>query len=81
VDEQVTPTPAWIQYEFDKPYRLYQMWVWNSNQSMEFVMGYGAKDVLVETSLEGATWTAIAGVPPFAQASSKEGYATTPRWT
>ena len=26
-------SPIWIQYEFDRIYKLHQMWVWNSNQS------------------------------------------------
>ncbi len=35
-------TPIWIQYEFDKAYKLYQMWVWNSNQAVEQSVGFGA---------------------------------------
>lgn len=72
---KTTPSPAWIQYEFDGPYQLYEMWVWNSNQSMEPYMGYGARDVTVEVSLDGTTWTALGGVPPFARATGKDGYA------
>ena len=43
-------SPIWIQYEFDKVYKLYQMWVWNSNQAIEPFVGFGAKDVTIETS-------------------------------
>ncbi len=67
-------TPIWIQYEFDKAYKLYQMWVWNSNQAIETVVGFGAKDVTVETSLDGTTWTALAGVAPFEQATGEPNY-------
>ncbi|MGE5293941.1 MAG: LamG domain-containing protein, partial [Solirubrobacterales bacterium] len=37
--------PSWIQYEFDKVYKLQEMWVWNSNQIIEAFLGFGAKDV------------------------------------
>ncbi len=60
--------PAWIQFQFDKTYKLHQMLVWNSNQLIESMLGFGAKDVTVEYSLDGQTWTALKGVPEFAQA-------------
>ena len=67
-------SPIWIQYEFDKAYKLYQMWVWNSNQAVEGSVGFGAKDVTVETSLDGTTWTALAGVPEFADGTGEPNY-------
>jgi hypothetical protein len=67
-------SPVWIQYEFDKTYKLYQMWVWNSNQAVEPVVGFGAKDVKIETSLDGVTWTSLANVPEFAQATGEVDY-------
>jgi hypothetical protein len=67
-------SPVWIQYEFDKVYALDQMWVWNSNQSTEFSVGYGAKEVKVEYSTDGTTWTALSGVPQFAQATGLPDY-------
>jgi hypothetical protein len=67
-------SPVWIQYEFDGVYKLYQMWVWNSNQAVEQVVGFGAKDVAIETSLDGTTWTALANVPEFAQAPGDPNY-------
>jgi hypothetical protein len=66
--------PAWIQYEFDKVYKLDEMWVWNSNQVIETMLGLGAKDVVVEYSLDGQTWTALEGVPEFAQATATADY-------
>jgi len=66
--------PAWIQFEFDKAYKLHEMWVWNSNQSIESFLGFGAKDVTVEYSTDGATWTTLEGVPQFAQASGTPTY-------
>jgi len=67
-------SPIWIQYEFGKAYKLYQMWVWNSNQAVETAVGFGADDVTVETSLDGTTWTALDGVPEFAQATGEPNY-------
>ncbi|MBP8303345.1 MAG: discoidin domain-containing protein [Phycisphaerae bacterium] len=67
-------TPVWIQYEFDQVYNLYQMWVWNQNQLTEPDKGYGAKDVTVETSTDGTSWTALANVPQFAQATAADTY-------
>ncbi len=67
-------SPVWIQYEFDKAYKLYQMWVWNSNQAVEPISGFGAKEVKVETSTDGTTWTALAGVPEFADATGEPNY-------
>jgi len=67
--------PAWIQFQFDKAYKLDEMWVWNSNQGVEPFVGFGAKDVTVEYSTDGSAWTALAGVPEFAQAGGADNYA------
>jgi hypothetical protein len=67
--------PNWIQYEFDQAYKLHQLLVWNSNQLLEGLLGFGAKDVTIETSSDGTTWTALANVPEFSRASGAAGYA------
>ncbi len=61
------PQPTWIQYEFDKAYKLHQMLVWNYNLSDLAMLGI--KEVSVEYSEDGATWTQLTGVTEFAQAS------------
>ncbi len=66
--------PNWIQYQFDKAYKLWDMKVWNSNLPMEAFIGFGAKDVKVEYSTDGTTWTALANVPQFARASGLTTY-------
>jgi hypothetical protein len=66
--------PTWIQYEFDRVYKLHELWVWNANQMIESFLGFGAKDVTIEYSLDGSTWTALAGVPQFAQAAGSDTY-------
>jgi hypothetical protein len=65
---------SWIQYEFDKAYKLHDMLVWNSNQIVETFIGFGVKEAVVETSLDGETWTEVQGVPPFAKATAQLTY-------
>ena len=50
------------------------MWVWNQNQLSEPDIGLGAKEVTIEVSTDGSTWTALAGVPEFAQAPGEANY-------
>ncbi|MCK4291555.1 MAG: discoidin domain-containing protein [Planctomycetes bacterium] len=69
------PQPTWIQYEFDKVYKLHEMLVWNHNTEFEDLLGFGLKGVTVEYSTNGTDWTELAGVPEFAQASGKDDYA------
>jgi len=67
-------TPHWIQYEFDGVYKLDTLWVWNSNQIIEAFVGFGAKNVTIEYSTDGAAWTVLEGVPEFAQANGLPTY-------
>ena len=67
--------PNWFQYEFDAVYKLDKLLVWNSNQVIEAFIGFGAKDVTVEYSVDGATWTAPADVPQFVKRPGSTGYA------
>ncbi|MFX0199930.1 MAG: discoidin domain-containing protein, partial [Candidatus Hodarchaeota archaeon] len=69
------PTGAWIEYEFDKVYKLHQMWVWNSNQMIESFVGYGMKDVTVEYSADGTDYMTLGTAHEFAQAPGEDGYA------
>ncbi len=68
------PTPAWIQYQFNKAYKLQELWVWNHNTEMEPILGIGFKDVTIEYSLDGKTWTLLKDTP-FAQATALPDYA------
>jgi len=72
---EATPGPHWIQYDFDKIYMLHELWVWNSNQVIEPSAGFGARTVKIEYSTDGMSWTALKGVPEFAQAPGQAGYA------
>jgi len=68
--------PNWIQFAFDKTYKLSELWVWNSNQMIEPFVGFGAKSVKIEYSVDGATWTELQGVPEFARATGLATYAS-----
>ncbi len=65
--------PLYIQYEFDRVYKLYQMMVWNYNVQFELMLGFGVKDVTIEYSENGTDW-AVLGDVEFAQATAKATY-------
>jgi len=67
--------PTWIQYEFDRVYKLHQMWVWNHNTSLEPIVGFGIKEAVIEYSIDGANWTALGTTAQFARAPGTPGYA------
>jgi len=62
-----TPRPGcvdgehWIQFEFDQPYQLGKMWIWNQNSEAWFIQGF--KNVTIQYSITGssdpADWTTI----------------------
>jgi len=65
---------TWIQYEFDKVYKLHELCVWNSNQMVEGFLGLGVRDVSIETSVDGTDWQLLEGTPPFVQAPGEANY-------
>ncbi len=67
------PESAWIQYEFDKSYKLYQMLIWNYNGSM-VLTSYGLREVTIEYSTDATNWIQLGNVPELAQASGAEDY-------
>ncbi len=66
--------PTWIRYEFDKIYKLHEMWVWNFNESWEPYVGVGFKDVTIEYSLDGNNYTKFGTTHEFAQAPGTDDY-------
>ncbi len=58
----------WIQYEFDDVRKLDIMTVWNSNSSAEMAIGWGVKDVVIETSEDGENWTVLENADQFGRA-------------
>jgi hypothetical protein len=75
LSSQIGDQPTWIEYEFDKVYKLHQMWVWNSNDSLEPVVGFGFKDVTIEYSVNGIEYTTLDSAHEFARASGSTNYA------
>jgi len=69
------PQPHWIQFAFDKAYKLREMWVWNSNQMIESIIGFGPKSVKIECSLDGSAWTVLTPATEFARATGLATYA------
>ncbi|MCH7557696.1 MAG: discoidin domain-containing protein [Planctomycetes bacterium] len=69
------PNGAWIEYEFDKVYKLHEMWVWNSNQMIEALVGFGLKDVTIEHSTNGTDYTTLGTTHEFARAPGVVDYA------
>ena len=71
----VDPGPVWIQYEFDSIHRLYQMWVWNYNSSVEPIIGFSIKEATIEYSVDGADWARLGTTHEFAKGPGVAGYA------
>jgi hypothetical protein len=71
--------PTWIEYQFDRPYKLHEMLVWNQNQIIEQAIGYGFKDVTVEYSVDGVTYATLGTTHEFNPALGVPGYAANTR--
>ncbi|MHC4173834.1 MAG: discoidin domain-containing protein [Planctomycetota bacterium] len=69
------PLAGWIEYEFDKVHKLHQMSVWNSNQTVEPLLGFGLKDVTIEYSTNGTEYTTLGTTHEFGRAPGAGGYA------
>jgi hypothetical protein len=68
-------SPTWTQYEFDKVYKLYEMLVWNHNNSLEPLVGFGLKDVKIEYSVNSTDYTILGTIHEFARAPGTPEYA------
>ncbi|MBN1509362.1 MAG: discoidin domain-containing protein, partial [Sedimentisphaerales bacterium] len=51
--------PVWIQFDFDKIYKLMEMRLWNYNMAFEAWLGLSAKDVTIEYTSDGTDWTSL----------------------
>jgi len=70
-----SPQPAWILFEFDNVHKLHEMWVWNSNESLEPVIGMGFNDVVIEYSADGVDFMTLGTTHQFARADGSASYA------
>jgi hypothetical protein len=67
--------PAWIEFEFQNVQKLYEMWVWNSNDSLEKSIGLGFKNVTIEYSVDGNEYKTLGKTYDFNQAPGTTDYA------
>lgn len=51
--------PVQLTFALDRAYKLDAVQVWNFNGEYEFILGFGLRNVTLESSLDGETWTAI----------------------
>jgi len=59
----IDPNGAWIQYPFDKAYQLSEILIWNYNEDIEPVLGFGFNETIIEySSDEGETFVELATV-------------------
>ncbi|UCD49687.1 MAG: hypothetical protein JSW27_19405 [Phycisphaerales bacterium] len=65
--------PIYLQYEFDRVYKLHEMLVWNYNVQFELLLGFGLKGVTVEHSENGTDWIVL-GDFELAQATARSTY-------
>lgn len=75
LSDVAAPQPAWILFEFDNVYKFHEMLVWNSNESLEPVIGLGFKDVLVEYSGDGVDFMPLGTTHEFARGDGSPSYA------
>jgi len=66
---------ARIQYEFDKGYKLHQVWIWNHNSVLEPGIGFGVKNATIEYSTDGTKWATLGTTHVFNPAPGAAGYA------
>ena len=68
------PQPTWIEFEFERTYKLHEMWVWNSNDSVEKLIGLGFKDVTIEYSVDGNNYVTLGENHEFTRAPGEPNY-------
>jgi hypothetical protein len=68
------PQPTWIEFQFDKVYKLHEIRVWNSNEAWEPTLGLGFKDVSIEYSVNGTDYTTLGTTHEFAKAPGAVDY-------
>ncbi|MCF7975349.1 MAG: discoidin domain-containing protein [Phycisphaerae bacterium] len=68
------PSP-WLMFEFDTVEKLDKVLIWNSNSKSEAFVGWGIKDVNIETSLDGVDWTGLGQTSQVSRAPGNTTYA------
>ena len=68
------PTPG-VTFEFNQVKKLDTMHVWNYNQTTEPSVGWSVKDMMLETSMDGAAWQVVEGADSLSPGSGNSTYA------
>jgi hypothetical protein len=50
---------VWLQFDFDRVYKLHEARIWNYNMMYEIALGFSLKDITIETTTDGETWTVL----------------------
>ncbi|MBN2593180.1 MAG: LamG domain-containing protein, partial [Sedimentisphaerales bacterium] len=66
--------PTWIKFEFDRAHKLYELWVWNSNDSLEKMAGLGFKEVKIEYSVDDIYYETLGTTHEFTEALGEPEY-------
>ncbi len=66
--------PLWLQFDFDRVYKLYGMHVWNYNGQYESFLGFGFQNVTIEYATEPNEWMTL-GDYELARSTSLSTYA------
>ncbi len=69
-DDDITPS---IQFDLSQIEKLDKVHVWNHNTQTEAILGFGIKEALIETSVDGETWSEF-GQVELPQASGMADY-------
>lgn len=67
--------PATIEFRFEQPEYLDEIKVWNHNSLVEAILGFGAKDVLIEYSADDEDFSVLDSAV-FKRAPGMDGYVT-----
>jgi regulation of enolase protein 1 (concanavalin A-like superfamily) len=51
--------PIWLQFDFDRVYKLYGIHIWNYNGSYEFALGFGFKGITIEYAATPNEWMTL----------------------
>jgi len=58
LSDTTDPAPS-IQFELEQIEKLDRVHVWNHNSQTETILGFGIKEALIETSLDGENWSEL----------------------
>ena len=67
----------YIQFDFDRLYKMHEMVVWNHNMSFETLLGIGLKEVTLDYSSDGTDWVTLGDIE-LAQAPGSVSYTGSP---